>query len=77
MGRETYPTPRGNADNYQNKEVARKAIRKTMKTKGEQFDVLRCYTEAEGYPHPRYFAQRVRKLLKRKDESCKESGKRE
>ena len=71
------PTPGGNADDCQNKGVARKAIYKTMKTKGEQFDVLRCYTEAEGYPTPRYFAQRVRKLLKGKDGSCKKSGKRE
>jgi len=30
------PHPGGNADNYQNKRVAGKAIRKTMKTKGEQ-----------------------------------------
>jgi hypothetical protein len=48
-----------------------------MKTKGAQFDVLRCYTEAEEYSTPRYFAQRVRKPLKGKDGSCKKSGKRE
>src|SRR6266851_2890341 len=30
------PTPRGNADGYQNKGVAGKAIRKNMKTKGRQ-----------------------------------------
>src|SRR6266852_3091114 len=30
------PTPPGNADGYQNKGVAGKAIRKTMKTKGRQ-----------------------------------------
>jgi hypothetical protein len=29
-------TPPGNSDGYQNKEVAGKAIRKNMKTKGEQ-----------------------------------------
>jgi hypothetical protein len=30
------PTPQGNADEYQNKGLAGKAIRKSMKTKGEQ-----------------------------------------
>jgi hypothetical protein len=30
------PTPGGNADRYQSKGVAGKAIRKTMKTKGGQ-----------------------------------------
>jgi hypothetical protein len=34
--RETCPTPGGNADNDQNKGVPRKAICKTMKTKGRQ-----------------------------------------
>jgi hypothetical protein len=36
----------GNADVYENKCVAEKAIRKTMKTKGEQSDV-RCGHRAE------------------------------
>jgi hypothetical protein len=34
-----HPTPGGNADDYQNKGVAEKAIRKTMKTKGERKQV--------------------------------------
>jgi ABC-type sugar transport system substrate-binding protein len=35
------PHTGGNADNYQNKRVAGKAICKTMKTKGEQTGLLR------------------------------------
>jgi len=71
------PHPGGNADDCQNKGVARKAIRKTMKTKGRQIDLQRSYMELRDPPHPGYFAQRVRKLLKRKDWICKKSGKRE
>ena len=53
VGKRDVPPHRGgNADNVQNEGVARKAIRKTMKTKGEQFDVLRRYVEAEGTPPP-------------------------
>jgi hypothetical protein len=35
-----YPTPPGNADGYQNKGLAGKAIRKNMKTKDEQNRLL-------------------------------------
>src|SRR6266852_6232076 len=34
-----YPTPPGNADRCQNKRLAEKAIRKNMKTKGEQIGI--------------------------------------
>jgi len=34
-------TPPGNADGYQNKRLARKAIRKIMKIKGIKIDVSR------------------------------------
>src|SRR5882762_6626943 len=71
------PHPGGNADDIQNERVARKAIRKTMKTKGRQIDLLRSYMELRDTPTPGCFAQRVRKLLKRKDWICKKSGKRE
>src|SRR5258705_96198 len=72
LGRETYPTPRGNADNYQNKGVARKAICKTMKTKGAQFDVLRRYTEAEGTPPPVFCTKSPQAIEKKGRESQKE-----
>jgi hypothetical protein len=36
VGKPAWVTPQGNADEYQNKGVAEKAIRKSMKTKGEQ-----------------------------------------
>jgi hypothetical protein len=37
---EKWETPGGNADIFENKGVARKPIRKTMKTKGRQNSVL-------------------------------------
>ena len=51
------PTPGGNADGYQNKRVAGKAICKTMKTKGEQTGLLRRCAAAEGHPTPGVLAK--------------------
>ncbi len=42
------PHPGGNVDNYQNKRVAGKAIRKTMKTKGEQSVIASKAPSLEG-----------------------------
>jgi hypothetical protein len=44
MGR---ATPLGNADGYQNKGVAGKAIRKTMKTKGKQIGSLKRHRNTD------------------------------
>jgi hypothetical protein len=85
------PTPPGNSDGYQNKELAGKAIRKNMKTKGGQNPDCSGDSEAsssegdlrnhgdresEGYTHPRCFGKRGCKLLKTNDGSCKKRGKR-
>ena len=51
------PHPGGNADDYQNKRVAGKAICKTMKTKGEQIDLLRSCAAVEGHPTPGVLAK--------------------
>ena len=56
------PTPGGNADVYQKKDVAGKAICKAMKTKGEQLGLLRRCAAAESTP-PRAFWRKSLDLL--------------
>jgi hypothetical protein len=51
------PTLWGNADGYQNKGVEEKAIRKTMKTKGEQFHLLSSWVADDGHRTPGVLAK--------------------
>jgi len=52
VGEDATPHRGGNADNVQNEGVARKAIRKIMKTKERQIDLQRSYMELRETPTP-------------------------
>jgi hypothetical protein len=46
------PTPPGNGDGYQNKGIMRKAIRKNMKTKGEEIGSPQRHGATESLEDP-------------------------
>jgi hypothetical protein len=76
FGEKYTAAPPGDLYGCEKKGFAGKGIRKSVKTKSEQFDVLREPHRVRGVPHPRCFAKRVGKLLKTNDGSCKKRGKR-
>ncbi len=69
------PTPPGNSDGYQNKGLAGKAARKTMKTKGEQFALQMNHAQYEGYPHPRVFCEKSPQTIENKRRERQKEGK--